>query len=92
LKTLRSNATCTATPWSDGRAASFFYSDVLGQSAADAAAAAGETGGGGMEPLAPPLAAGLGPCKWWLVLGLALNWLVCYACIYNGGALHVESS
>jgi SNF family Na+-dependent transporter len=74
-------------PWSDGRAASFFYGDLLGQSAADVAAAEGTVVGGdgfGAPLAAAPLAGGLGPCKWWLVLGLGLNWLVCYACIFNG--------
>ena len=27
---------------------------------------------------------GLGPARWWLVLGLTLNWLCCYACIFAG--------
>ena len=59
-------------PWSDGRARDFFYVQVLGQASSQA------------SQQQPPLADGLGPCKWWLVVGLVLNWLVVYACIYGG--------
>jgi SNF family Na+-dependent transporter len=27
---------------------------------------------------------GLGPARWWLVIGLTMNWLVCYACVFAG--------
>ena len=60
-------------PWSGGRAESFFYADVLGR------------GGTSAAPV-DPLVGGLGPCKWWLVFGLIANWLVCYACVFNGAA------
>ena len=45
-------------PFSDGRAADFFYTDVLAQPRAGR-----------------PLEGGLGPCHWWLVLGLMVNWV-----------------
>jgi len=27
---------------------------------------------------------GLGPCKWWLVMGLIVNWVLTYVCIMRG--------
>ena len=27
---------------------------------------------------------GIGPARWWLVIGLTLNWLLCYACVFAG--------
>jgi len=41
-----------------GRAADYFYGDVLGQQGAPTDA-----------DRPRPLASGLGPCKWWLVMG-----------------------
>lgn len=70
-------------PWSDGRAAGYFYGDILGQRGGDWGAG-GDGDGGASADERLPLADGLGPCKWWLVLGLLLNWVVCYACVYNG--------
>ena len=36
------------------------------------------------QPRGRALGHGLGPCKWWLVLGLVVNWVLTYLCIMRG--------